>query len=166
MISSKIIAEEAEIKIEHEDCSDPNWCRKKEIFIESMRTENNTLSTISFNDDVFVYVFWESFLVAKSFEVLYVADTGVLFFGCGNVTGRVCTRTSKLLGLDYVTLFWGLERHKNYVLEMGELECSLYFLDGEKVSKAEVDPPYEVEVQEEGIKFESIVMGTTWLRYE
>lgn len=93
-------------------------------------------------------------------------ETGILFLGCGSLSARVSTRESKLLDIDNVCLFWGLSRHKEFVLETGELECFLYSLTGEKVSSTAVDPPYEMDVTDNGIKFESIVLGSTWLKYE
>lgn len=166
MISSKVTINDAEIKIEHEECSDPSWCRDKDIFIESNSSDNNTLSTITFNDYLTIYIFWESCSSGVSQELLYVPESGVLFLGCGSISARVSTRDSKLLDIENVCLFWGLSRHKDYVLETGELECFLYSLSGEKISSTEVDPPYEMETTEEGIRFDSIVLGSTWLRYK
>lgn len=166
MISSKVTINDAEIKIEHEGCSDPSWHRNKNIFIESCNPNNNTLSTITFHDYLTIYIFWESCSSGVSQELLYVPETGVLFLGCGSISARVSTRESKLIDTENVCLFWGLSRHKEYVLETGELECFLYSLSGEKISSAAVDPPYEIEVTDSGIKFESMVLGSTWLRYE
>jgi len=165
MISTKVKVEDAEIKIEHESCSDPGWCREKTMFIESNSSLNNTLSTVTFNDYLKVFVFWESFSSAESFEVLYIPETGVLFLGCGTLSARVSTKESRIIDIDTACLFWGIDRHKEYVLETGELECFLYSLDGSKISSTAVDPPYEMEITEQGIKFESIVVGTTWLKY-
>ena len=36
----------------------------------------------------------------------------------------------------------------------------------QKFQTTAVDPPYEIDVTENGIKFESIVLGTTWLRFK
>lgn len=166
MISSKITIEDAEIKIEHERCSDPSWCRDKEIYIESNSNDNNTLTTITFNDYLKVFVYWESFSSAESFEVLYIPETGILFLGASAISAQISTRESKLIGIEFPCLFWSLERHKSFVLESGELECFLYDKHGKKVSSTAVDPPYEMEVTDKGIKYESIVMGTTWLRYD
>ncbi|UZE97192.1 hypothetical protein [Alkalimarinus alittae] len=166
MISNKVSNQSAEIKIEHEKCSDPNLCRDKEIFIESNSSDNNTLTTLTFNDRLKIFVFWESFSSAEFFDVLYVPETEVLFLGCGSISARVSTIASKLIGLEHVCLFWALTRQNNYVLETGELDCFLYTLDGKKVSSTAVDPPYEMEVTDQGIKFTSIVVGTTWLRYD
>lgn len=165
MISSKVIVEDAEIKISHENCSDPSWCREKSIFIESNSSQNNTLSTVTFNDCLKVFVYWESFSSAESFEVLFIPETGVIFLGCGEISARISTKNSNLIDINYVCLFWGIGRYKEYVLETGELECFLYSLDGNKISSTAVDPPYEMDMTEQGIKFESIVAGTTWLKY-
>ncbi|WP_444904947.1 hypothetical protein ACJJIU_09455 [Microbulbifer sp. CnH-101-E] len=165
MISSKVTIDDAEIKIEHEECSDPSEWRDKGLFIESNSADNNTLSKLTFNDFLTIYVFWDSYPVGVSQEILYAPETGVLFIGCGSVSARVSTEESKIIGTENVCLFWGLSRHKGYVLETGELECFLYSLSGEKVSSTDVDPPYEMETTADGIKFESIVVGTTWLRY-
>ncbi len=165
MIKNTISVDKAIIQIEHVECSDPSWCREKCIFLESNSQENNTLTTISFNESLSIYVFWESHSSADSFEVLFAPETDVLFIGCGSISARVSTNESKLVGLESLCLFWSFRRHKDYVLETGELECFLYTLDGEKVSSTSVDPPYEMKMLTEGIKFESIVVGTTWLRY-
>ncbi len=165
MISSKVKVNNAEIKIEHEECTDPSWRRDKDIFIES-NSSNNTLSTITFNDYLTIYIFWNSCSTGVCQELLYVPETGVLFLGCGSISARVSTRESKLLDIGNVCLFWGVSRHKDYVLETGELECFLYSLWGEKISSTEVDPPYEMETTKDGIRFDSIVHGSTWLRYK
>ncbi len=138
MISRKITIQSAKIKIEHENCSDPSCYRDKEIFIESNNPDNNTLSTITFNEHLKIYVFWESFSSAEFFDVLYAPETGVLFFGGDSISARVCTKESKLIDVEYVCLFWGLSREKNYILETGELDCFLYSLDGKKVSSTAV----------------------------
>jgi hypothetical protein len=166
MISSKIIINEAEIHIQHEQCVDPSWCQDKGILIKATGSDNNILSTIIFNDFLTVYVLWESCLSGISQEILYVPETGILFLGCGCVSARISTKESRLIGVEDVSLFWGLSRHKDYVLETGELECFLYSLSGKKISRADVDPPYEMEVTDKGIRFKSIVLGDTWLRYE
>lgn len=166
IISSKVTIDEAEIKIKHESCSDPSWCRNKEIYIEANGKDNDTLSTITVNDYLTVYVYWESFSYPKSFEVLYVPSTGVLFLGASTISAQINTKKSKLIGIEFPCLFWALERHENFVIEYGELECFLYDLEGKKISSADVDPPYEIEFTEQGIQFESTLVGKTWLRYD
>lgn len=166
MISNKFTINEAEIKIKHEQCSDPQRCRDDDIFVESCSSKNNTLSTITFRDDLTICVFWESYSSCSSQELLYVPETGVLFLGCGSLSARVAVQQRRLLDVKNICLFWGFSRHKDFVLETGELECFLYSLSGAEISTTAVDPPYEIDVTENGIKFESIVLGTTWLRFE
>lgn len=166
MIKSKVTIDDAEIVLKHELCTDPNWCRDENLYIESNSRDNNTLTTIIFNDYLHIYIFWETHSSAESVEILYVSETGVIFIGCDRVSARINTKNSSLIDIDDVELFWGLDRHNDYVLETGELQCFLYSLDGKKISSAEVDPPYEMEFHDSGIKFESIVMGTTWLKFK
>lgn len=165
MIKSKVTIDDAEIVIKHQSCSEPSGCRNKDLFIESNSGDNNMLTTITFNDYLSIFVYWESHASAESVKILYVPETGVLFIGCDRISARINTKDSSLIDCDNVDLFWGFDRHKDYVLETGELQCSLYTLDGKKISSAEVDPTYEMEFHESGIKFESTVMGTTWLKY-
>jgi len=166
MISSKVTINDAEITIKHQECSNSLLCRDQGIFIESCSSSNNTLSTITFNDSLTILLFWDSCSSGVSQELLYVPETGVLFIGCGSVSVRVSTKESRLIDVKNICLFWGLSRHKEFVLETGELECFLYSLSGETISSTSVDPPYQMDVTENGIKFESIVLGNTWLRYE
>jgi len=163
-ISTKTIIDTSEINVVHSECSDPGLYKSKPLFVES-NGNNNTLSVVSFNDSVEIYVYWESFEAAKQFDIAFVPETGILFIGCGTLSVRLCTKSYKLLDISYPELFWSLKRHKEYILELGELECFLYSLDGKQISSAAVDPPYEMEVFDHGIKFESIVVGTTWLEY-
>jgi len=63
-------------------------------------------------------------------------------------------------------LFWDFVLLDNgLILEQGEVDCLLRDQDGVIIDYAPVDPPYEVYYEEEGIKFESIVYGTTRLKY-
>lgn len=165
MVSSKILIGDAEIEVMHEPCVDPGSCGHKNIFIESSSAENNTLSTITFNDYLTIHLFWEHCSSGVSQEILYVPETGVLFIGCGSISARVSTREQKLIDVNSVALFWSFDRHGNYVLETGEIECFLYSLSGNKIAKADVDSPYETYFTEKGIRFESDFYGSTWLYY-
>ncbi|MES2823548.1 MAG: hypothetical protein V4732_08100 [Pseudomonadota bacterium] len=165
MIVSKVVIEDAEISIAHQKCSDASLYKSKGLFIESTGSKNNTISCINYNDYLDIYLFWESHSSAKSVEVLFVPETAILFIGCGEISARVCVKTNSIIGIERITLFWCFTRHKNYILEMDELQCFLYALDGKKVDEVEVDPPYETEYLENGIKFESSIFGTGWLHY-
>ena len=97
MIETKVIIEDAELFIKHEECHDPSWCRDKSLFIESKSNENNTITTLIFNNYLSVYIYWESHSSAASFEALFVPETGVIFIGCGSMSARVSTKLQKLI---------------------------------------------------------------------
>ena len=92
-------------------------------------------------------------------------ETEVLFLGCDKISAQVDVSNNCLINANSIDLFWGLERHKQFILETGELQCFLYDLSGKLISSTSVDPPYEMEMNQDGIKFTSIVLGTTWLKY-
>ncbi|MHA0858398.1 hypothetical protein [Paenibacillus sp. CMAA1364] len=63
-------------------------------------------------------------------------------------------------------LFWDFTELKNgLILETGELDCMLRNINGKIIAQVPVDPPYEIFHEEDGIRFESIVYGTTYLKY-
>jgi len=99
MVSSRLIIDDAEILIEHQSLTDTRSYREKGIYLESISHQNNTLSTITINHNLVVHIFWEFHSCAKLVEILYIPETKVLFLGC--------------------------ERHKQFVLETGELQCFL-----------------------------------------
>ena len=165
MVNNRLIIEDAEIQIEHKSCTDAQCYQDKGIYIESISCHNNTLSKITFNQHLVVYLYWEFHSCAKLVEILYVPETEVLFLGCDKLSAQVDVSNNRLINANDVDLFWGLERHKQFILETGELQCFLYDLNGKLISSTSVDPPYEMEMNQDGIKFTSIVLGTTWLKY-
>ena len=165
MISSKVTAQGVSVKTEHLGCLDSRPYSTTDLYIESTSPNNNTLTTITFEAHTKIYVFWESFTSAECFEVLYIPETKLLFIGCGCLSARINLNSSEIVGVANVCLFWEFSIHNNFVLECGELDCFLYDLYGNLVSKTVVDPPYDMEICEDGIKFKSIVVGTTWLRF-
>ena len=165
MVSNKLIIDDVEILIEHKSLTEAGCFRDKDIYLESTSCQNNTLSTIRFNNQLEVHLFWEFHSCAKLIEILYVPETKVLFLGCDKLSAQVDVNNNRLINSNNVDLFWGLERHKQFILETGELQCFLYDLSGNQIASTSVDPPYEIEVNQDGIKFTSIVLGTTWLKY-
>lgn len=100
-----------------------------------------------------------------SFEVLLIEETFTLFLGAASVVAVVGLSDLRPISQHRTGEFWGFERKDGYVLEFGELDCFLYDLHGETLAHASVDPPYETYETYEGIRFESLVFGTQWLRY-
>lgn len=165
MVNNRLIIEDTEILIEHQSLTNIESYRNKDIYLESTSYQNNTLSTITFNNHLIIHVFCEFHACAKLVEILYVLETEVLFLGCDKISAQVDVSNNCLINANSIDLFWGLERHKQFILETGELQCFLYDLSGKLISSTSVDPPYEMEMNQDGIKFTSIVLGTTWLKY-
>jgi len=165
MANNRLIIDDVEILIEHQSLTDTQPYRDKDIYLESTSSQNNTLSTITINYNLVVHLFGEFHSCTKLVEILYVPETEVLFLGCDKLSAQVDVSNNRLINANNIDLFWGLERHKQFILETGELQCFLYDLSGKLISSTSVDPPYEMEVNQDGIKFTSIVLGTTWLKY-
>ena len=102
---------------------------------------------------------------AVSFELLLVEQTGTLFLGAVSAVAVVDITTMRPVSQHRTEGFWGFERKDAHVLELGEFNCFLYDLRGAVLGHAPVDPPYDTYETNDGIRFESIVFGTRWLRY-
>lgn len=109
---------------------------------------------------------WDYFEV-NSFGLIYIPETNVLFIGGGTLTVSLDLDNFRILNENYNDcMFWYFERYNDYVIEYGELDCFLYSLRGVLLDKCSVDPPYEVEKKQSGIKFLSPVYKEQWLRYK
>ena len=64
-----------------------------------------------------------------------------------------------------IMLFWAFERRRDFILELGEVDCFLYDLNGNLLDEAPVDPPYEINETDGGINLISTVMGSQWLTF-
>jgi len=92
-----------------------------------------------------------------------VSSDGMLFIGAETFAAAVNLRSAQVIDSHSVELFWSFKQVGDYVFEFGELSCFLRSRSGEILGEASVDPPYEIHESSEGIRFESIVMGTQWL---
>lgn len=139
------------------------------LVVSSEDKESNCLSVIEVQEKDFkrdVFVHWTNEGDWCYFSVLYVSETKTLFVVAGYVVASIDLDFKEVKELNFPMLFWAFERKGNYVLELGELECRLYDLNGSLIDSTSVDPPYEFEEKINGIYFQSPVMGTTWLHYE
>ncbi|MCH1925326.1 hypothetical protein L9G74_01740 [Shewanella sp. C32] len=125
---------------------------------------NNIISTIYVNGTPLARLHWANHY---SFELLYVPATQVLFVGAGSLSARIHLPTARVIGQCHPFLFWGFSQvhEQQYVLEQGEVECMLYRPDGEIITRAPCDPPYELDVTERGVKLTSDLFGETWLEF-
>ena len=107
---------------------------------------------------------WES-TCAMPFQVFLVPETATLFLGAGRVSAVIHLPSEAVLDQKDVFLFWGFERRRGYILELGEVECFLYDAAGTLRSRMDVEPPYDVEEHECGLAFVSSEMGTRILLF-
>jgi hypothetical protein len=160
--------------ISHERCSSFGTPSKEVLLLRENVVELDTLTRIEvicesklsreFQRNV-VYVHWSEYGNAFGFTVLLEEETEILLIGAGTLSASINLRKMKLIHENMITLFWGFRKVRNWILELGELECFLYDREGNQLSSAPVDPPYEYEILDNGIKFESIVMGIQWLHF-
>lgn len=126
--------------------------------------DNDIVSKIFIDGTLLAQLHWANHY---SFELLYMPTSQVLFIGAGALSARIHVPTRTLIGQCHPLLFWGFNevQEQRYVLEQGEVECMLYRADGEMVARAPCDPPYALEVTEQGIKLSSDLFGEAWLEY-
>lgn len=100
------------------------------------------------------------------FNVLWRPKTGKLFLGGKRQSCVVDVATGTVEHVFEHCLFWHFsDGRPGYVLETGELDCLIRRDDGTIVAHAPVDPPWESHDEPDGYRFESLVHGTTHLRY-
>jgi len=151
------------IGVSHQPCSSfgpQGDCR----LIVASNCDPDTLTKITIGSET-VYCHWENGSSVLAPHVLYVPETETLFFGGGTLALSLRLPDLKVVDENVLVLFWAYERMGDYILQLGELECNLYALDGRRIDTAQVDPPYDFEEEEKGIRFRSDVAGITWLRY-
>ena len=94
-----------------------------------------------------------------------VASDGMLFIGAETFAAAVDLRSGSVVDAHSVPLVWSFKEVGGFVVELGETLCFLRARSGEILGEASVDPPYEIHETSEGVRFESEVMGTQWLRF-
>jgi len=99
--------------------------------------------------------------------VMYVEATARLFLGGQRLSCVVDVARAVVEHRFEHCLFWGFDRatRPGFVLETGELDCLFRGLDGRVLAQTAVDPPWERHVEAAGVRFESMVLGTTFLAF-
>ena len=161
--------EDVEVGVSHEYITSPVSVRDDILSIHAYLFEPDTLTRISVRmreHEHIIYFFWVQDSSALGFNVLYVPETQVLFLGADK-TSVILKLTSKIeiLRENTVDLFWSFKYCRNYILELGELECFLYEKTGEIIGIVPVDPPYDIIENEESLTFVSDVMGTCSIKW-
>lgn len=168
MIDTVFHYDDTPIRVSHDRCSDPVGRTEDGILVCSPSAESDTLTTITigaYGQPRRIYIFWPLVARGEHFDLLFIPDTDTLFVGGGSHSATINTESMSIVCQNDITLFWAFERRREFVLELGELQCFLYDLRGELIDEAPVDPPYEINETDEGINLVSIVTGSRWLNY-
>lgn len=165
-IRTVFFADGGEITVAHEPCSDIGTPPADVVVASEEDVTPDTLTRVEVtgSERFVVLVHWCPTSVA-SFGVLLVPETMTLFIGAGTLVVVVNLPNRKLASRHTVCLFWSFMRRKQFVVELGELDCYLYDLHGAQLGDVQVDPPYELTEHPEGIQFDSPVYGVRWLKY-
>jgi hypothetical protein len=156
------------ISIAHEECSSFGTPAQNILLLKSSDDNLNTLTKLDINGTDLhrvIYVHWHIGFGGEDFGVLLVEETNTLFIGAGSLSASVDLLEMKVVNQQDVMLFWSFKRVRNWVLELGEVECFLRSQSGAVLASVEVDPPYEYFETDKGIKIETNIYGTQWLHY-
>ncbi len=107
-----------------------------------------------------INLLWSGFsehINSISFKWLESEET--LYIGAGEVSAVIDIHSLKIIQINYPVLFWIWKEVDNFILELTETECRLFTRNGNYIDEVPVDPPYEYELIENHIEFNSIVMG-------
>lgn len=99
--------------------------------------------------------------------VMFVEETARLFLGGKRLSCVVDVARGVVEHRFEHCLFWGFDRatRPGFVYEAGELDCLFRGLDGRVLGHVPVDPPWDCQPEAGGLRFESMVHGTTFLAF-
>ncbi|MBC3872218.1 hypothetical protein [Undibacterium flavidum] len=136
------------------------------IVSECGSTNRKSRISIQINGKIIEILFlWSHFSDEASLCILWEENSQLLFLGGGSVSAVVDPINKIIKHCNYPMLFWSWELIGQHILELGELECRLYKLNGDLVGQTSVDPPYEYKITEKTIEFSSMVFGSTSIKY-
>ena len=160
MVETILTTTSAPVLVSHRECANIDGLSLGGLILTANNCQPNTLSTISLgphNSPSEIFLHWEAHSSAKELHVLLHDGTETLFVGGGTISATIRTSELAVVNRNDLTLFWSFERRRDFVLELGELDCYLYRTNGECVGHASVDPPYEIDEKEAAINFQSVV---------
>lgn len=146
------------IRVAHDCCTEPTGRTKDGLLVRSKSQRSDTLTTITVekpDKPRRIYVFWPSDGTSQHFELLYIPATQTLFVGGGAYSAAIDIDAMSVIRQNEIMLFEGFQRHGQFVLELGELDCSLYDLHATLIDRTPVDPPYEIIKTDRGINLVS-----------
>ena len=168
MVDTVFHSQPAPIRVSHQQCTTTDGLALAGLVLTATQCQPNTLSTVTIGSNdtkARVHIHWESFTSASELHVLYCTETKTLFVGGGTVSATIRVPELTIVHENTLTLFWSFEWCRGFVLELGELDCYLYRPTGQCVGHAPVDPPYEYNVKDAAINFQSIVAGSQWIEF-
>ena len=168
MVETILTTTSVPVLVSHQECANTDGLTLGGLNLTANNCQPNTLSTISIglhNSPSKIFLHWESHSSAKELHVLLHDATETLFVGGGTISVTIRTPELAVVNKNDLTLFWSFERRRDFVLELGELDCYLYRTTGECIGHASVDPPYEIDEKEAAINFQSIVAGSQWIAF-
>jgi len=158
--------------IRHEEASTPEPNPKSQNSVTVGADgfdEINSLVTISFETNgqlkqIFFFCSIDEF--GRNFGLVFTPSSSNIFIGGGKLSAVINIRSMEIIRETINScMFWRFEQINNHVVEFGEVECYLYGLNGEKIDDCVVDPPYEYEVEDDEITFQSPVFGKQSLQF-
>jgi len=92
-------------------------------------------------------------------DFLFVPESNMLFYK-GLTEWLIIDLANKLINrITDATLMWSFERKEDVIIIYDELYAESTDLNGEKIDRVPIDPPYESEEFEDRIEFDSLVYG-------
>ena len=168
MIDTVFHFDSTPLRVSHDQCSDPIGRSDDGLLIRCASADADVLTCVTIGPHGTsrrVYVHWLPVTTNDTFDLLYVPATEMLFVGGGTVSATVDLQSMSLVHQNDVMLFWAFERRRDWVLELGELDCFLYDLTGNQIGAVPADPPYEISETDGGINVVSINAGSQWLDF-
>lgn len=130
-------------------------------------SKTNTIFKIVIEDYLIIYYYFEAYSSGlQDFTLLAIPETHTVLIGGKKKSFSVNMINKKAENEFEHCLFWDFSVLNNgYVFESGELDCLLRDMSGKIIDKVPVDPPWESNFKDDGIRFSSIVSGETFLRF-
>ena len=128
------------------------------ILLQARSCEPNTLTRIRVDAPTFerhVFLHWHHRDASPPLGLFLAPRGDILLVGAGTLSASISLREPRVLHENSVVHFWGFQRRRDAILELGEQACRLYDLDGNLIGESPVEPPYEIGESDEGIRLVS-----------
>ncbi|MCB9256154.1 MAG: hypothetical protein H6579_03395 [Chitinophagales bacterium] len=93
------------------------------------------------------------------FATLLIPETNKVFFGARFFWGIIDLQSLHIDKQESCAEFWSFTRYGNTIVVITELKAYAISVEGDTIDTVPIDPPFESEISEDIIKFESPVYG-------